>query len=171
MNDQNYPLWNPDDLRPCRSKRYSWIDIASESVFLRDKFGVVQFRISDLPGALLTFLMLHGLRRYLSQNTDDARTLWKEWQHGLMPNVIKRKRARPKRPRPLAHVRRAIVNAMLQLDGCKATLEQTEALVRNMTARQVQFWAKEPDVVMHLRLLRGDKPLKLANLLPEIPTT
>jgi hypothetical protein len=49
----------------------------------------------------------------------------------------------------------AIVSALLEKPGCAADPAAIEAYVRQMNLVEKRLWAREPDVILHAKKLRG----------------
>ena len=69
----------------------------------------------------------------------DVRTTWLAWKRGLMPP---RRKPQYIPSTALSPLRQAIVNALMAMEGCEASLEDTETMVREMTAPQAKLWFK-----------------------------
>jgi hypothetical protein len=177
-----YPLWEPARNRAKRAaraeraalatssqKRHYYRDLAGECLILRDEFGMMRLPIADLPGRLLTLAMLEGLATLLQRHAN-PRTTWLAWRNGLYPSRRRKQLPPPKKLRPLTIRQEAIVAALLDHEGCEATYQQAEAMVRGLTPQELRLWVQEPDVILHVRRLSGQPALRTTTLLDKFKT-
>jgi hypothetical protein len=139
-------------------------DTERECLKVTDDLGHVEFSLADLPGKVLTELMLVGLVTFLYKSPM-PRTTWLSLRKGLFPTDLRCKaKKKPKVLGALAPLRRAIVSTMLGYEGCRLSPEEAEAMVRAMNPTEVRLWGDEPDVKLAYRELTGKSSLRLREL-------
>ncbi len=155
-----------------RNQRQYKRNVERECIECVDELGTMDMPLADLPGKVLTHLMLIGLVNFL-HGSESPRSKWFALKRGLIPADRRVRKAIPKlKPeRALSPARRAIVETMLQYDGCRIDRDQAQTIVRGMTPGEVELWNKEPDVIRNRRALTGKRDMRLSDLLDRLQPT
>lgn len=136
---------------------------------MSDALGTVHMSLADLPGRMLTTLMLDGLAHHLRMSKD-ARTAWLTLKAGLRQIAANRRVPKVKhdKPRALTLWQRAIMCALAELPDCTASHVELEEFARSLTQPERRLWAKEPAVRLHYRHLIGQPASGIESLLDQM---